>query len=302
MIALRRFIPQHWRRWPARSRPESLFGYVTSPLLEESFPEACRRLGVTPLKAPRRHWRLARSCGAPVCLPNGTQAWLKVSGLVPGASRHLFDRELEAGKIVGVPKPDVLDSARWSDDGVEWRGLLFTLAPSPTIRLDGWPIGLRTRLSDSWLDELNSALDALGRNETTICRFPPDTIAARIAARFGPDAPRHADDWQTCHGDLSYGNLTAPELLLLDWEHWGLAPRGFDAARFITSLCHNVRLARRIEQATAHDLATPSGRVAVLLACALTLERIDTGHASTKRATPLKALAERALRGNLGKH
>ena len=37
-------------------------------------------------------------------------------------------------------------------------------------------------------------------------------------------------EWATSHGDLHWGNITAPRLCLLDWADWGLAPRGNDAA------------------------------------------------------------------------
>jgi hypothetical protein len=37
-------------------------------------------------------------------------------------------------------------------------------------------------------------------------------------------------EWTCSHGDLHWGNITAPALYLLDWADWGLAPRGNDAA------------------------------------------------------------------------
>ncbi|MER5532606.1 hypothetical protein [Streptomyces mirabilis] len=35
--------------------------------------------------------------------------------------------------------------------------------------------------------------------------------------------------WTTAHADVHWANLTEP-LRLLDWEGWGKAPKGFDAA------------------------------------------------------------------------
>ncbi|MFI5800717.1 hypothetical protein [Streptomyces sp. NPDC051677] len=35
--------------------------------------------------------------------------------------------------------------------------------------------------------------------------------------------------WTTAHADVHWANLTSP-LRLLDWEAWGRAPEGFDAA------------------------------------------------------------------------
>lgn len=295
------FIPPHlWRRWLARNRPDTQFGYVTSPLLEESFPEACRRLGVTPLKAPRRHWRFAHSCGAPVENSDGLRCWLKVTGWTANAGRHSWERETAAAGITGVPKPEVLGTADWNSNETNWAALLFTLAPSPTVKLDGWPIGLRTTLSDAWLSELKISLEALARVETDEWRISHKQIAKKIATHFGPDVPLEADEWRTCHGDLVATNLTAPNLMLLDWERWGLAPRGFDPARLLTSVVAHSDMVRRIENMFVDDLLSPSGRVALLLACAERLDAIGMGHVPFYRARQVKALAERALRGELG--
>ncbi|QUX28704.1 hypothetical protein KGD83_26415 [Nocardiopsis akebiae] len=38
-------------------------------------------------------------------------------------------------------------------------------------------------------------------------------------------------DWRIGHGDLHWGNVTATELFLLDWDSWGRVPRGLDAAK-----------------------------------------------------------------------
>jgi len=32
------------------------------------------------------------------------------------------------------------------------------------------------------------------------------------------------------HGDFGWHDLTSPDCVILDWEDWGMAPRGYDAA------------------------------------------------------------------------
>ena len=44
--------------------------------------------------------------------------------------------------------------------------------------------------------------------------------------------------WTTAHNDLHWGNVTGPELCILDWESWGRAPAGYDAS---TLLCTSLR-------------------------------------------------------------
>ena len=43
-----------------------------------------------------------------------------------------------------------------------------------------------------------------------------------IVNQIGRHAPVASDDWHVGHGDLHWANLTAPQCMLLDWEHWGL--------------------------------------------------------------------------------
>jgi hypothetical protein len=49
-----------------------------------------------------------------------------------------------------------------------------------------------------------------------------------IAEFVGIPAPA-VSCWNTAHADVHWANLTSP-LRLLDWEDWGRAPEGFDAA------------------------------------------------------------------------
>src|SRR5262249_18638582 len=44
--------------------------------------------------------------------------------------------------------------------------------------------------------------------------------------------------WATAHGDLHFANLCAPNLHLLDWEGWGLAPAGYNAATLHSHSLH----------------------------------------------------------------
>ena len=44
-------------------------------------------------------------------------------------------------------------------------------------------------------------------------------------------------EWQTVHGDFHWANLTRDPLQILDWEGWGAAPVGYDAASFSPTAC-----------------------------------------------------------------
>jgi hypothetical protein len=56
--------------------------------------------------------------------------------------------------------------------------------------------------------------------------------------------------------------------MLLDWEHWGIAPRGYDVARLICLSAHDRDVSRQLQAMFSDELDTQSGDVAMLTAIA----------------------------------
>jgi hypothetical protein len=83
--------------------------------------------------------------------------------------------------------------------------------------------------------------------------------------------------WVTAHGDLHWANLCAPGLQIIDWEGWGLAPAGYDAA---TLHAHSLLVpgtAARVRAELADVLNTPDGRFAELVAISELLHGVARG-------------------------
>ncbi|MBB4933402.1 thiamine kinase-like enzyme [Lipingzhangella halophila] len=79
--------------------------------------------------------------------------------------------------------------------------------------------------------------------------------------------------WVCAHGDLHWNNVTAPGCVLLDWEGWGMAPLGYDAA---TLYCHSLLVpdvAARVREEFTDVLDTPDGVRSQLLVIARMLQR-----------------------------
>lgn len=98
----------------------------------------------------------------------------------------------------------------------------------------------------------------------------------------------------TSHGDLHWANLTAPRLVILDWEQWGLAPYGYDIA---TLYCHSLLVpetAATIRHRFTHMLDSPDGRRAQLLTIARMHGRTRMGD-YTDLVIPLHRLADEIL-------
>lgn len=240
-------------------------GFVTSGL-DAAFDVACRKCGVTPVAAPATT-AIAKSRGGPVVDRQGAEAWLKVSGVRVGGDSVMRRRELVAARRPLPFKPRVLHLRDWTADGVVWRAMLSERAPSPMVAWDLRETG-RHPVSDAWLAELKAALAAVSQLGAKHWRRSPQLVADWIGEHLGRDLPTDFDVAYTAHGDLTWRNLTAPRLCLLDWENWGLAPAGFDAAFLIVRSLDDPALTRRLLAVFDDVLSTPSGRVGLLTACA----------------------------------
>lgn len=122
-------------------------------------------------------------------------------------------------------------------------------------------------LPDSWWVGLHTALAALAGFATLRVSGRQELITRRISQVLGA-AVQHVDttvpEWATSHGDLHWGNITAPQLRILDWADWGLAPRGNDPACLWATSLGVPDVAARVLTEFHHDLQSRSGRIARL--------------------------------------
>lgn len=260
--------------------------------IDAAFHSACRSMGVVLAGEPVRSY-FTHSRGAMVRTPDGALRWLKVSGLHNGAD-PLPGGERSAAAFRGIPKPAVLEIREWTEPDSRWCAILMTLAAA-SARPQPMFSRRRHAISDGWIGKLKRALDTISGIPTERTRYGASGIAASVTTRFGTGAPHAAAEWRTAHGDPNWSNLTAPDLLLLDWGLWGLAPRGFDAAWLIAYTSPDAALTRRPLAAFAADLETSSGKVAQLVACSDLLGLVEAGNLDPRFHAPIESLARRAL-------
>ncbi len=168
-----------------------------------------------------------------------------------------------------VAKPDLLRSVRWRDDarGMVWRADEMELILSPAVSSSG-VVGSEPVLSDSWWRSLKTSFAALAAHKTERVGMSSAHLIRRIKEVFGDSVDTTIDEWVTAHADIHWGNLTAPDCYLLDWEDWGVAPRGFDAAMLWGHSLRVPKLADHIQHEFQVDLTTRSGKLAQLVFCA----------------------------------
>jgi len=171
----------------------------------------------------------------------------------------------------------------------------MTLAPSPIVEAGLFAGAAATRIDAAWIASLKQALDTLRTLDTDRVCLGADQISALIKDRFGPAAPHQVDEWHCAHGDVHWSNTTYPDFMLLDWERWGLAPRGYDAAHLLVSSCTRQELVQKIAAAFAADLNTQSGRVALLVVLARRFRDVDERVFDPAYKPHLEAMARRVL-------
>lgn len=147
------------------------------------------------------------------------------------------------------------------------------------------PRQLTNRPNSRWFPALRVALDSLSKVSTdrrTIEQTYLDDVMPRMLGE--PIATTSPTPWVTAHGDLHWANLCGPTLCILDWEGWGLAPTGYDAA---TLHCHSLlipTIAAQVRAYFADILSTETGRYAELVIIAEQLDSAGLDHSEPLRA------------------
>ncbi|MFE5594586.1 hypothetical protein [Streptomyces sp. NPDC056549] len=212
----------------------------------------------------------------------GRGTWVRIErrGLARARAQGWHGVETAAA-LDGVAMPAWRQGCTWWEPGggAVWR------ADETELVVDG-PVGGPVLLDDPWLSEawwqgLNRSLDALAGAATTRVASPGtmpitrERVARVIGSAFPTMAGVDVDEWRPAHGDLSWANVTSPRFYLIDWEDWGLAPRGFDAAYLWVASLPLAALAERVWTERRHDLESRSGLISALFVCGEVLAYAD---------------------------
>ena len=211
-----------------------------------------------------------------------------------------FNGSEAAALLTGIAKPAWHASVAWSEleIGLMWRADETELVTAAPIK----PGGILTtdlRLPQAWWSTLDASLDALAAAETTrvaTLHTAPITQARvdeEIGAVFGPDIDTTIERWVPAHADFAWANLTGPECWILDWEDWGLAPRGLDAAMLWAASLAVPGLAEQVYRVRRADLVSRDGQL-MRLFFAAGIVGAPAGYSGPLR-DPARAAVERLL-------
>lgn len=204
-----------------------------------------------------------------------------------------------AARLEGIAQPTWHGCVVWRDatEPVMWRADETEMLPSQ-------PIGTAVlsedpKLSDGWWQGFNASLDTLAAHSTW--RFAtPDTVTVTqtlvtesIRGAFAGDFGTSVERWVPAHADLNWANMTAPEFSLFDWEDWGNAPQGLDAASLWGSSLAVPALADRVWHERRRDFASRDGKLMTLFVCSKILG--PDAHPEDPRIKRARRMAERIV-------
>ncbi|MET8693275.1 hypothetical protein ABZV65_12125 [Streptomyces bauhiniae] len=239
---------------------------------------AARALGVE-LEPGSEFWGWAgRTLGAPARTDTGRAVWLRLTSAPVGkATGKLWDgaatAELALGDL-GGRRPALLGLHDTTEGGTAYRAELSARIGAPVLSATPDP-QQDLDLPDTWWSDLTDTLDLLAATPTDRIAVRTQYMERAVPRFVGIPAPA-APYWTTAHADLHWANLTATPLQILDWEGWGSAPAGFDAAMLYAYSLGRPAVATRVR--TAFPVLGSRGALAAeATVCASLLQSVDRG-------------------------
>jgi len=232
-------------------------------------------------------WR-GRTLSLPVIAPDGP-AWLRVACAPANQIDTTFwDGSLEAERSIprSVPRPRLRASHDWTHSSWQYRAELYDRIADHPVATSS-TLTTAPHLPPTWWTAVRTALDDITTVSTHRYTVRQHYLDRAMPKFLGTPIDTTTPSWSTAHGDFHWANISAPILRILDWEGWGLAPHGYDAAVLHSYSLRLPHLATWIRSELAHLLATPSGRFAELAVITQLLHSTTRGD-NLELAQPLR--------------
>lgn len=225
---------------------------------------------------------------------NGALCWARLlagSQEVPVDSK--WSGEIEAASILGIRKPELIQTETWTDGEHTYRLLCTSLPESPAVSETPELSSDAAAITATWIAELQSYLERLRAVSTERVACAKDRILETIYDQWGVLFP--IDEYCTAHGNLHWANVTAPLLSIVDWDNWGVAPYGYDVGFLLARSALVPRVSLLIETQFNDVLRSAEGKASVLFACAVMLRHLAKSDQPDALRPALEELASRHL-------
>lgn len=208
------------------------------------------------------------------------------------------DGTASAEALRGIAKPAWLTGVAWRDDTepVMWRADETEMLPA--VPVSSSVVAEDPQLPEEWWNALSASLDALAAQHTNRIATPDtetltqDLVRGTIHSVF-PGVDAAVAEWRPAHADFNWANITAPVFCVFDWEDWGMAPRGLDAASLWGASLAVPALADRVRSERREDLESRDGMLMTLFVAAKILG--PYADPEDPRLVPARKMAEQLL-------
>ncbi|MEU3792458.1 hypothetical protein AB0F07_22080 [Streptomyces fructofermentans] len=221
-------------------------------------------------------WR-GRTLGAPARTAAGLPVWLRlVSAPADKAPTKQWDGATDAQRAFGDLdgyRPALLGMYETAANDATYRAELSARVDQPVLS-DGPILRRGLHLPDAWWIGLTRALEKVSATDTDRVAVRQQYRDRAIPEFLKIPAPA-VTCWTTAHADLHWANVTSP-LRILDWEDWGAAPEGYDAATLYAYTLLQPDVAARVRSAFP-ALGGPAGLAAEATVCAQLLQTVARG-------------------------
>ena len=199
-----------------------------------------------------------------------------------------------------VPMPAITGRTEW-EEADPTNGKVRTVRGEAFAHIDAQPVSAEPvitsepQVTDQWWEQLRAAHDIIQTSEGAGPGRAKFGVLARIRKMAGPDVDTSGMTWTASHGDFHWANLLAtPDLVIVDWEGYGWAPTGLDAATLLTFSLAHPPTAKRVGNEFGDLLQTRQGFLVQLYMAEMVMGAIRAGFHAELEA-PLKAHVGRLL-------
>lgn len=267
--------------------------------LTRRWHKAAEHLGATAPAGVSFHSGVGgRTLSGPVTAAGGLPSWLRLM-VAHGPEGKIWEGSALADALLSeaVPRPVMLGEHAWQEEQGAFQATLWTrlrgqvLSPTPDLSEtapvdDQWWQNLRASM-----EEVRTAPVPPGREVMTQAYI--NRIPRFIPKLAGEDLTVHR--WEAAHGDLHWANLTRNPLEVLDWEGWGAAPAGYDAAVLLAYALPAPTTAAKVREVFGDVLNTEHGRLAQLVICAEIIQASERDDVHARLRPHVQQLASAVL-------
>jgi hypothetical protein len=271
-------------------------------MTEKHVDQALTRMGLTK-SGPVRVGLLDSTVSVRAVSDSGVNHWVRVAP-VRDETTWVRPNAIAEAQVLSerVPMPRIINRAEWEETDSEEgnvrqvRGEAFEYIEASPVSKEP-AITAAPEVSDEWWGQLRKAHDIIQTSEGAGPGRAKFGVLARIRRVAGPDVDFTNFKWCASHGDFHWANLlSTPDLVIVDWEGYGFAPVGLDAATLLTYSLAHPPTADRVRNVFADLLEGKQGFLVQLYMAEMIMSGVRNGF-HTHLEQPIREHVKKLLTG-----